>query len=438
MRFAMHGKKSRMLQVLVPVLLAVVALVAPLLESEARLQSQTVNLLLNPGFEEGFDLRGAGEVEVANGWFPWWVQGTPDQTEIGYLRRPEYKAENARLYGYRRIHGGDFAQKYFNTYSTHVAGIYQQVAAHPGYRVTFSIWVQVWSSSRDNPDEIVDHGDYKVSIGIDPTGGVDGSSPNVVWSAPVREYNKWVQLQVTAAARSSTVTVFTRGAPLYRVKHNDSYWDDASVVVQAPPPPPPTRPTSTATPKPTPTPWPTFTPTPVTGTICVVVFEDHNGNGVQDPADGRLSGALITISDERGVVDEYTTSGFDEPYCFRGLSPGSYFISEVNPAGYRSTTHDDWGVSIVDVNHVHVTFGDYAPEEATPTPHPTPTSLPPPPTMLDNLLRALYNASGIILLSLGVVLAVVLRASASSSKDEDLSDDDNDEDESWDLAGLGE
>ena len=409
--------KFRTLQTLAAVSLAVVALVAPLSGPKVSVQSQTVNLLLNPGFEDGFSTRGAGEVEVANGWFPWWVQGTPDQTEVGYLRRPEYKPEVARLYGYRRIHGGDFGQKYFTTYSTHVAGIYQQVSVHQGYRVTFSIWVQVWSSSGDDPDDIVDDGDYKVSIGIDPTAGIDGSSPNVVWSAPVKEYNQWVQLQVTAVARSATVTVFTRGAPLYRVKHNDSYWDDANVVASAPPSPPPTPPTSTPTPKPTPTPWPTFTPTPVTGTICVVAFEDHNGNGVQDPADGRLSGALITISNGRGVVEEYVTNGFDEPHCFRGLSPGHYFVSEVNPGGYRSTTHDDWGVSVVDVAKVHVAFGDYSPQEATPTPRPTPTPLPPPPTMLGNLLKALYNASGIIFVSLALVLVVVLRATAASPEE---------------------
>ena len=434
MSYARHGGKlGSSFRIAGAVALAVLALLAPLPELEADVQGQTVNLLLNPGFEDGFSQRGAGEVVVANGWFPWWVQGTPDQTEIGYLRRPEYKPEDARLYGYRRVHGGEYAQKYFNTYSTHVAGVYQQVTVPQGYRVTFSIWVQVWSSSGDNPDDIKDHGDYQVSVGIDPIGGSDGSSPNVVWSVPVREYNQWVQLKVTATAQSSTVTAFIRGAPLYRVKHNDSYWDDASLVASSPPPPPSTPPTPTRSPTPTYTPWPTFTPTPVTGTICVLVFEDHNGNGVQDPTDGRLADALITVSDERGIVTEYLTNGFDEPHCFRGLPPGNYFVSEVNPGGCRSTTHDDWGVSVVDVAEVHVAFGDYCPKEATPTPPPTPTPLPPPPTMLGNLLEALYNASGIIFLSLAVVLVVVLRATTASSEEEELQMD-----KPLDLSNIGE
>lgn len=417
MRGAMLVGKWGVFRLAAAVALAALGALAPPAGPETRVQGQTVNLLLNPGFEDGFSQRGAGEVEVANGWFPWWLQGTPDQTDVGYLRRPEFKPELGRLFGYRRIHGGDFAQKYFTTYSTHVSGIYQQVSVRQGYRVVFSIWVQVWSSSGDNPDDIVDDGDYKVSIGIDPTGGVDGSSPNVIWSPQVKEYNRWAQLQVMAVAQSATVTVFTRGAPLYRVKHNDSYWDDASVVASAPPPPPPVPPTSTPRPTPTLTPWPTFTPTPVTGTVCVIVFEDHNGNGVQDPADGRLAGALITVSDEGGMAAEYVTNGFDEPHCFRGLRPGHYFVSEVNPGGYRSTTFDDWGVSVVDVAEVHVVFGDYRPEEATPTLRPTATPLPPPPTTLGSLLGSLYKASGIIFISLVVVLVVVLRASGASRRE---------------------
>jgi len=42
--------------------------------------------LLNPGFEDGYSERGAGEVSVANGWHPFWQAG-PFQ-EDGYYLRP--------------------------------------------------------------------------------------------------------------------------------------------------------------------------------------------------------------------------------------------------------------------------------------------------------------------------------------------------------------
>ena len=70
-----------------------VFLLAPWLLSPLSAVSQPLsqagcsgNVLVNPGFEEGFSDRGAGEVSVANGWFPWYQDG-PGQNE-GFYRRP--------------------------------------------------------------------------------------------------------------------------------------------------------------------------------------------------------------------------------------------------------------------------------------------------------------------------------------------------------------
>jgi len=76
-------------------------------------RTQGDNLLRNPDFEEGFSQRGAGEMIVAHRWEPWWVQGTDDQIKEGYFYRPEYKPESAALFGRRRIHSSDYAQKLF-------------------------------------------------------------------------------------------------------------------------------------------------------------------------------------------------------------------------------------------------------------------------------------------------------------------------------------
>ena len=98
------------------------------------------NVSVNPGFEEGFSERGACEVSVANGWFPWWQEG-PGQDE-GYNRRPEYKPEDASRYGRRRVRSGNFAQKFFNTFSTHNAGLLQQVQVPVESTLALSAWVQ--------------------------------------------------------------------------------------------------------------------------------------------------------------------------------------------------------------------------------------------------------------------------------------------------------
>jgi hypothetical protein len=178
------------------------------------------------------------ELTVANDWHPWWQEGgvpeeVRDANEAGYLWRPEYKPESARDFGYKRVRTGDFAQKFFSTFATHNAGLYQQVTGVPeGKRITFSCWVQVWSSQRENIDVSQENGRYKTGVGVDPYGGTDPMSPNVVWGELVEEYDEWGQRTVSVESMSDTVTVFLRGTCQWRVKHNDSYWDEARLYAE--------------------------------------------------------------------------------------------------------------------------------------------------------------------------------------------------------------
>jgi len=346
--------------------------------------------LANIGFEDGFSERGSGEVTVANGWHPWWQDG-PFQ-ENGYNRRPEYKPESIYRFGDRRVHSGGHAQKFFTTYSTHNAGIYQQVHNIPrGTKCTFSIWAQVWSSQYHDPTTVVDPGNYRVYVGIDPTGGTDWSSPNVVWSEPRIEYNTWMNLSVTAVAKANTITVYARGQPEFRDRFNDSYWDDACLTLVRPRPtntPTPratNTPTITPTPTDTPTPTATFTPlptpTPRKAFICMRVHDDVNGNGVHDPGERLLAGATIKVTNDQGdVLETYVTDGRSEPHCFVTRQEGTYFLIEENPAGYVSTSADNWGVYVMPDATVNIHFRDYLPPTPTPSPTNTPTNTPVPPT----------------------------------------------------------
>ena len=224
------------------------------------------NLLANPSFEEGFYYAdGQPEMQVAKGWKPWWIQGSREETDQGYLHRPEYKAEDRLLYTGRRIRSGRFAQKFFTSFSTHHAGFFQRAAAPTGSQVTFCIWVQVWSSSKDNPNRSQQPGNVRVSVGIDPLGRSDPYYPEVIWSEPVMEYDQWLHLCISGPVQSNGVTVWTRSVVEWRVVHNDAYWEDATLVVSQPPPTPTPRPTDTplptATPAASPTPPPSSTPT---------------------------------------------------------------------------------------------------------------------------------------------------------------------------------
>lgn len=252
------------------------ALLIPLLPTAPAGAQSPTNYNRNPSFEgDYYPWGGIPEIQVAQEWTPWWVPQQPsDPPEIN--RRPEYKRADAALYP-NRVHSGAAAQQWFTFYSTHIAGMYQQVSnLPPGSRLQFSIWAQAWSSSQDDPYQSIDPGEINLQIGLDPTGNTDPWAGSVVWTGAYNIYDAWFQISVEAVAQNSTVTVFLKSAPRYPVKHNDTYWDDAALVVMGSEPPPAsptptvaTEPTSTGTPATEPTvtetaatPEPTLTPAP--------------------------------------------------------------------------------------------------------------------------------------------------------------------------------
>ena len=198
-----------------------------------------VNLLCNPSFEGEYHPYNDGSqiwntAMVAGCWTPWWVRQPPDAPAWQY-RMPEWK--NAAPYSYR-IHSGNAAQQWFTFYGTHRGGIYQVVRSsllHDGACVSFSAWVQVWSSSYDDPYVSQSHGNVLVRLGIDPYGGADASSSDVIWQdfRPYEDYmyDRYNHLSVDAVAHSNTITVFVWTEPEWAVKHNDIYIDDAELVL---------------------------------------------------------------------------------------------------------------------------------------------------------------------------------------------------------------
>jgi len=253
------------------------------------------NLLANPGLEEGeYKTESLGtslSSALGNGWTPWSILG-----DATHNREVEYKVlDVATLPSAYHVHSGNHSQKFFTTWGTHTAGFYQRVAVAPGSRVIFTIWVQIYTGERElesdgnfisdlnwptesNPSQ--GPGLYSVYAGIDPYGDVPAGfgappSANTVWTEPINEFDtriitdsgsqvdQWVQLSVSTIAQANHVTVYTKGQPEFPVKHNDSFWDDACLMAEAPPTATP-RPTNTSSPTPiaTDTPIPTDTPLP--------------------------------------------------------------------------------------------------------------------------------------------------------------------------------
>lgn len=244
-------------------ILAILTLLIPAWAAPAQAQ-QEENLLFNGGFEGTYvaPIPGRDNINVAQGWFPYWVQGSPEENAQGYKVQPEYKAAFTSDFPYTRVRSGAQAQQYFHSFATFIGGIMQQVTVPRNARLRFSAWGQAWSCLHfeDCPNATsVNPSPMNMRIGIDPTGGTDWTSPNVVWSPYANPYDAYQLFTVEAVAVGTRVTVFLYAAPEYRNDDNDVYWDDASLIVLGPPSPTP-RPTRT--PGPSPTPRPTRTPGP--------------------------------------------------------------------------------------------------------------------------------------------------------------------------------
>jgi hypothetical protein len=140
----------------------------------------------------------------------------------------------------------------------------------------------------------------------------------------------------------------------------------------------------------------------VTGSICVLAYNDLDGNGVRGPEEEFLANAIFTLADSRHVIATYTTDGVSEPFCFTDLAPGNYFVVEQNPLGYTSTTPDNWAVALLGGTVIEIEFGNYLPPTPVPLATPSPTTMPSPTPIASLSAKgsALYNASGVIILAL--------------------------------------
>jgi LysM repeat protein len=198
------------------------------------LQAQSGNLLTNPGFEAPFvTAAGAPPREVAQGWTPWHVP-TSEGMSASENVQPEYypASDTVNGLGVPRILSGDDAQQYFSFFATHVGGVYQTVS---GISVSdplrFSVQAYLWSSTFDDPDLSEEDGGVVLQVGIDPTGGTDGTSASIVWSEATQNYDTYAEYTVTTDALATTVTVFVRSTVSFPVRNNVIYLDDASLVI---------------------------------------------------------------------------------------------------------------------------------------------------------------------------------------------------------------
>ncbi len=201
---------------------------------------------------------------------------------------------------------------------------------------------------------------------------------------------QWLTLDLTAdvtawmADPSSNHGMILIGAGDHTVQYNLasseypqlSYRPELCITYQEATPTPTVTPTGTPTHTPTPTrtftPTPTVTPTPTrsTGDIAGIVWNDINGNRLRDHDEPPLPNAQVLLRTTAGTLLMLQTTGGDGLYRMENLTPGMYWVQEIDPPGYISTTPNDWMVQVHANTIVEVHFGD----RLAPTPSPTPTS----------------------------------------------------------------
>ncbi len=128
----------------------------------------------------------------------------------------------------------------------------------------------------------------------------------------------------------------------------------------------------TATPGPTPTATPILpSPTPFNGSgeICILLYNDVNGNGMAETGENPLAGGAISISDRAGKVSlTGSSSAAADPVCFADIPEGDYNVSVAIPEGYNPTTNNNYPLKLQAGDRTVLDFGAQISARALPIP----------------------------------------------------------------------
>lgn len=138
----------------------------------------------------------------------------------------------------------------------------------------------------------------------------------------------------------------------------DSFVQPGQLLIIGYATPVPTETPPTETPRPTLPPPPTGTAVirPATG-LCLLAFDDINGDGIQQPGEPLKANVAFTLYTEQSVILNYISDGFSEPKCFENLAPGTYQITRSLAQQERLTTSGNKGIIVQDGTLAQIEFG---------------------------------------------------------------------------------
>ncbi|MGC9398852.1 MAG: LysM peptidoglycan-binding domain-containing protein [Anaerolineae bacterium] len=155
--------------------------------------------------------------------------------------------------------------------------------------------------------------------------------------------------------------------------------------------------------------------TPGGNAICVLAFNDQNGDMVyQAASEALVPNAMLSLLGTNGPVGTHTTDGLNEPYCFQNLQPGNYVLRQTPPAGYQPSGPGEQGILLNagQTYMVHVGYvrsdGDTAPQgEATTSTTEQPQKKGTAPGDVSTFLSTIVRVSGILALLLAIAVGVL-------------------------------
>ncbi len=131
------------------------------------------------------------------------------------------------------------------------------------------------------------------------------------------------------------------------------------------------KPAATPLPDMTPTIDPSIpTPTPMNNgnaTVCILVFDDINGDAVRQSTEVSIPNAAISLTDRLGKISltKNSLEGTD-PVCVEEVPEGDYNISVAVPDGYNPTTAMNYALKVIAGDETYLDFG--AQQNSAPAP----------------------------------------------------------------------
>lgn len=208
-------------------LVAVFVLVSPI----SSLAEPTTNLTANWGLEEPYNVYGTVNyggatynLSVADNW-----NRFPLDSEPRFMRSSDYAA---MVGGMNEKSEGQSSQNLWSQ-EAFTAGVYQQISGvtvGKAYGAKASILTIYQTSASRTHDKM-----FK-QVGLDPYGGTDPDSSDIVWGEQNGEDVYWREVRAATVAKAPTITVFARviSPNAVSVVYLNQVFMDAIVVAEAP------------------------------------------------------------------------------------------------------------------------------------------------------------------------------------------------------------